>query len=200
MGGRGVYLVGKRRKCLQVSNVRKGNGNLASLGVVETAYFISFGAQVLWTGSFCAAHPVQTRDTARSRDETRQRIAYKRVTNRIHVTDIIRALLSAMFMGEHNSDIRASRIYNLSDDLPESRLTVMQQAAELFASRRVSLNPKLRQKAQGTSPRTARRHIEVKLVSNGRLKSELLPDWLTYPTYVEGLEGIISLPSMPWSR
>jgi nucleoside-diphosphate-sugar epimerase len=122
------------------------------------------------------------------------------VTNRIHLADIARAILNAISKN-NKQGMAKSRIYNLSDDLPESRNAVMQHAAKLLASRNVSLESE-QVSGHSSTPRgrAARRNTEWKLVSNKRLKDELLPDGLKYPTYVEGLQAILDQPNMPWSR
>ena len=48
-----------------------------------------------------------------------------------------------------------------------------------------------------SSARSSRRGTEVKLVSNARMKQELIFE-LTYPTYSEGLNAIFLDPASPW--
>ena len=174
-------------------------------------------------------------------------------TNRIHSVDLARAVILAMFnTNEHDNDkdnndndeissnngnnysnsmtgtvkttMTKIRIYNLSDDLPESRLVVLSYALKLLASIGISNANTItnthssnndddkkegkRRKITTTNltsskstTRQSRRLTESKIVSNRRMKEELLsPGSLQYPTYREGLYDIFNNPTTPWRQ
>ena len=112
------------------------------------------------------------------------------VANRIHSTDIARAVLASMFQESPESH----RVYNLADDLPESRRVVMDYAYHLFQSADIQ-TPVFQKSSNSNSSksiRSRRRKVERKLVSNQRMREELLEqDGLLYPTYREGLNDIL---------
>jgi nucleoside-diphosphate-sugar epimerase len=114
-------------------------------------------------------------------------------TNRIHVDDLAAAVVSAM-------DQRASGIYNLADDEPASRDTVLQYAKELLETKvGVSIIAQQQEDAkQATSnDRNSRRSKDQKRVSNERMRRDLLPI-LRHPTYREGLLAILQETKNPW--
>ena len=143
------------------------------------------------------------------------------ITNRIHVKDLARAVIAAMTRqctgstdddeedNNNKTKQRSVSVYNLADDLPESRDTVMTYAAQLLESINVTVptrnnsnrsNITTSSATPSSTRRTQRRSTELKLVSNSRMKKELLAEeGLLYPTYVEGLQAILTLPDMPWS-
>jgi nucleoside-diphosphate-sugar epimerase len=142
------------------------------------------------------------------------------ITNRVHSQDIARAIVACMTRNKNDKDNdnddnpsprrRRGRIYNLADDLPAPREEVMRHAADLLESVGVSLvppeaaaPPTIPQAPSSTSTTTTvrerRRQTDRKLVSNQRMKDELLPDHrLLYPTYREGLQAILMEPNTPW--
>ena len=145
-------------------------------------------------------------------------------TNRIHSTDLARGVLSGMCKEIDNEDDKVDklvRIYNLADNLPESRSVVLNYAQNLLASigidqdylgnanettdvsvkstKSVSSDKKLPSRSSRTRQR--RREKESKLVCNQRMMKELFPDDdLLFPTYREGLHAIINDPTTPWQR
>lgn len=133
------------------------------------------------------------------------------ITNRIHSYDIARAIVGSMKQFGTCNDSRQSRIYNLADDEPASRSVVLNYAADLLQSIGVPLTvqvPNLEVEKntmnilQSPSKRERRRLSDHKLVSNQRMKNELLgpEEGLLYPTYREGLRAILNDPSTPWQQ
>jgi len=117
------------------------------------------------------------------------------VTNRVHETDVARAIVSAM-------EKQCSGIYNLGDDEPEARSVVMDYAADLLASNGMAPSTPIASsiKASSAMPpskRTLRRTTERKLVKNDKMKAELV-DHLSYRTYKEGLEAILQDRRNQW--
>ncbi|MGI9378055.1 MAG: SDR family oxidoreductase [Methyloligellaceae bacterium] len=102
------------------------------------------------------------------------------VFNRIHVTDIARALFAST-----NSDAN-SEIYNLTDDEPAPPQDVVAYAAELLG---VEAPPLVSFEDADLSPMGRSFYGENKRVSNARIKQQLNLD-LLYPTYREGLRAI----------
>lgn len=105
------------------------------------------------------------------------------------------------------SPSRTPQIYNLADDEPAPRADVMEYAADLLASIGVTLEQAKQLKNGETAEpppstkRERRRQTDRKLVSNERMKKELLgPNGLTYSTYKEGLEAILKDPTTPWQK
>jgi hypothetical protein len=116
------------------------------------------------------------------------------VTNRIHSLDIARAVLASMNKEDKNIPFR---MYNLADDLPESRAVVLEHGAELLQSIGVTVKEPAKP-TDTTSTRGRRRLLDRKLVSNQRMREELISDGLLFPTYKEGLEAILKDPTTPW--
>ena len=116
------------------------------------------------------------------------------ITNRIHETDVARAIVASMIMA---SQLKGCRLYNLSDDEPETRTIVMQYATELLESIGVDISIKETPYSFSSSTRPKRRGTDVKRVSNKRMKRELTGE-MVYPTYREGLTAIFKSPSSPW--
>lgn len=116
--------------------------------------------------------------------------------SRIHSYDVARAIASSMAQQYGHF-----RVFNLADDEPTSRSHVMTYAAELLESIGVPLSHAEVENAP-TTKRARRRQAERKLVSNERMKEELLgmlkPPGLVYPTYREGLQKILYDPTTPW--
>jgi nucleoside-diphosphate-sugar epimerase len=168
--------------------------------------------------SLATAATVATSDPARTKHD---------LINRIHITDLARAVVSSMIVGSIplDGDKQPSsnvRVYNLADDLPESRQVVIQYAMDLLESKGLLLpqnEPNQENEEKGdsntqqaisrdaqttsssSSPRRGRRRFDCKRVSNQRMKQELLIKQdlaLLYPTYREGLDHILSDPTAPW--
>jgi hypothetical protein len=124
------------------------------------------------------------------------------VTNRIHEVDLAASIVSSMLKDvEDDKEAPYFRVYNVADDLPESRRVVMEYAARLLHDKGADLSnagTKDRKPTNlDTTKRSRRRIQDRKLVSNARLKEELLPA-LSYPTYKEGLGQILLHPKAPW--
>ena len=138
-------------------------------------------------------------------------------TNRIHTHDIARAIVASMNrQSSDDAERRPSRIYNLADDEPEERSVVLQYAADLLQSIGVELmtvvvedddddndykSSSQQQSVESLTKRQRRRLSDRKLVSNQRMKSELLLEDagdLTYPSYREGLTAILNDSRTPW--
>jgi hypothetical protein len=135
-----------------------------------------------------------------SRRESKSTVAK---TNRIHAADIARAVITAMFCQNELPKGTSFRIYNLADDEPESRDVVLKYANDLLLSIGVALPQNINKDlpTNMSKRRQSRRQQERKLVSNKRLKQELLlPNGLEleYPTYREGLKAILNDPHAPW--
>jgi hypothetical protein len=142
-------------------------------------------------------------------------------TNRIHSIDLARGVFSGMFQEIKKKDeLKYSevRIYNLADNLPESRSVVLSYAQELLASTGIdqrkfeedtigvtttNKNPAASGKTLSRSSmrRQKRRERESKLVCNKRMREELFKgDDLKFPTYREGLYAIFNDPTTPWQQ
>ena len=146
-------------------------------------------------------------------------------TNRIHCIDLARGVLSGMFEGANYKDSKLEysgvRIYNLADNLPESRSIVLSYAQELLASigidqyafkdeNETSEMTKITKppgksdvivSSRSSITRQKRRERESKLVCNRRMREELFPcDGLLFPTYREGLDAIFNDPITPWQQ
>jgi hypothetical protein len=124
------------------------------------------------------------------------------VTNRVHEVDLAAAIVSSMLKeDEDGTETPVFRVYNVADDLPESRRTVMEYAARLLHDMGADLAMVGKKDRKPThldsTPRSRRRIKDQKLVSNARLKEELLSS-LAYPTYKEGLAQILLYPEAPW--
>lgn len=130
------------------------------------------------------------------------------VTNRIHTQDLSRAVLSCMIkshvscQSERSEPIGNCDVFNLADDLPESRSVVLGYARDLLTTAglfNTSILSESKFDATVTSNRARRRETDEKRVSNRRMKDILLDgDGLIYPTYKEGLAQIFRQPSEPW--
>jgi hypothetical protein len=120
------------------------------------------------------------------------------ITNRIHEYDVAKAILAAM-------EANCVGVYNLSDDEPENREVVMQEAATLLKT--IGREPPapdvvqatLRQSGSGSSSsgRGQRRSSDTKLISNKRMKESLISE-LTFPTYRQGLRAILEDKRNAW--
>ena len=109
------------------------------------------------------------------------------VTNRIHESDVARAIVSGMRQS-------STGVFNLSDDVPEKRSVVSAYAAKLFQSIHVDLPSATTER---TSERSRRRTSEHKLVSNKRMKQELISE-LMFPSYESGLLSILHNKNCAW--
>ncbi|KAL7566568.1 hypothetical protein ACA910_000636 [Epithemia clementina (nom. ined.)] len=142
-------------------------------------------------------------------------------TNRIHEDDLCRAVVASMLQWKPSSttclskDVQNVEIYNLADDLPESRQVVMEYAAGLLATLdgggfvcRDAGNTIEPQQAQSTtlieskqSVRARRRVRDQKRVDNSKMKQNLLNGTsLLFPSYKEGLQSILHHPLAPWNN
>jgi hypothetical protein len=122
----------------------------------------------------------------------------------------------------------SGRIYNLADDDPAPRSVVLAYAADLLESigqLRLRTDPAESSSSSSTTmtdappptpttttgsltttgstmmttTRERRRQTDRKLVSNRRMKQELVPEF-TYPSYREGLKAILMDPNTPWQQ
>ncbi|GAX21965.1 hypothetical protein FisN_16Hh044 [Fistulifera solaris] len=123
------------------------------------------------------------------------------ITNRIHTHDLSRAVVACMrkSLGESRK-MGDCEIFNLADDLPESRVVVLNYARDLLQTEglwdNTTDNTVLPSK---TSNRARRRETEEKRVCNRKMKEILLDGTeLIFPTYKEGLRHILEQPSEPW--
>ncbi|GAX26218.1 hypothetical protein FisN_16Lh044 [Fistulifera solaris] len=124
------------------------------------------------------------------------------ITNRIHTHDLSRAVVECMRKSRigDESSMGDCEIFNLADDLPESRAVVLKYARDLLQSGglwdNTTDNMVLPSK---TSNRARRRETEEKRVCNRKMKKILLDGTnLIFPTYKEGLRHILEQPSEPW--
>jgi hypothetical protein len=88
--------------------------------------------------------------------------------------------------------------FNVADDLPESRRTVMDHAVRLLQEIGVDVSVGSDGSTVDGTGRSRRRGQDRKLVSNKKMKEVLLPA-LRYPTYREGLSQIVKHPGAPWN-
>lgn len=125
-------------------------------------------------------------------------------TNRIHTHDIARAIVASMVTccsDSRGKNTPLDLVYNLADDEPAPRSLVLNYAADLLQG--ILPNREFEVEAPSASTTTTRRErrrlSDRKLVSNRRVKEELLPNFI-YPTYREGLEAILLNPDTPWNQ
>lgn len=104
---------------------------------------------------------------------------------RIHRDDIARAVLAGMIC----ADVGV-RVFNLADDVPAPSADVIAEAARLLG---VPAPPEVAFEAAwaGMSPMARSFWAENRRVSSARTKAVLGISWL-YPSYVEGLAGILA--------
>jgi nucleoside-diphosphate-sugar epimerase len=129
------------------------------------------------------------------------------LTNRIHEVDLAACVVASMLLEKEKekSDIinplsascSCATIYNLADDQPESRGTVLEYASDLLKSIKVKVQTRSAVADTDMSVRARRRRTDVKRVGNQKMKDVLLSQ-LRYPTYKEGLEAILNDPDSPW--
>jgi nucleoside-diphosphate-sugar epimerase len=105
------------------------------------------------------------------------------VFSRIHVEDIVSALLASM------ARPNPGQVYNLCDDAPAPPQDVITYAAQLLG---LDLPPPIAFEKAQLSPMAASFYADNRRVSNARAKAEL--GWrLRYPSYREGLEALWAL-------
>lgn len=123
-------------------------------------------------------------------------------TNRVHERDIARAVLASMNQHSIDNQSPGFRLYNLADDEPEMRRVVMEYAtAKLRKNVSIPPDPKEPYGRAWTRERMTRRGVDSKLVSNARMKQELLcEEGLDFPTYREGLADIIQCNKDQWKE
>jgi len=121
------------------------------------------------------------------------------VTNRIHMHDLAAAVVASMNRHSHDGVNKSCcNIYNLADNLPESRTIVMAYAQHLLESIGATV-PEAQQAQSNKNGRSARRRTDQKRVCNRKMKNELLLGaTLKYPTYKEGLAAILHDRANPW--
>lgn len=117
------------------------------------------------------------------RDGKSQRIIKAgQVFNRIHVDDIATTLLASL------DRPRAGAIYNVTDDEPTPPQVVTEHAAALTG---LPLPPEVDFETADLSPMARSFYGENKRVRNRLIREELGVD-LAYPTYREGLAGLVA--------
>ncbi len=102
------------------------------------------------------------------------------VFSRIHVDDIVAALLASLSRG-------APGIYNITDDLPAPGEAVTAHAARLLG---LSVPPLEPLETAALSPMGRAFYAECRRVANGKMSREIGLD-LRYPTYIEGLQACL---------
>ena len=119
----------------------------------------------------------------RLRDGTARRLVKPgQVFSRIHVDDLVRALMAALARPERPG------AYNLCDDEPAPAHQVTAYAARLLG---IEPPPEERFDGAALSPTARRFWAESKRVSNARAKAAL--GWRpSYPTYREGLAAVLA--------
>lgn len=118
------------------------------------------------------------------------------VTNRIHIEDLAATIVASMM--QHSPTDRDREVYNVADDLPETRTKVMDYARNLLLTKGFSV-PDESRTSDEPSRRTTRRLRESKRVSNEKMKASLRQT-LKYPTFVEGLAAILENTDTPWQQ
>lgn len=113
--------------------------------------------------------------------EARRIIKPGQVFNRIHVADIAASIAAGI------ASPNGSRVYNVTDDEPGPPQDVVAFGAELL---RLPVPTGLDFTTADLTPMARSFYSESKRVSNARLKQELGVT-LKYPTYREGLRGIL---------
>jgi nucleoside-diphosphate-sugar epimerase len=109
------------------------------------------------------------------------------VFNRIHVTDIARAVAAAIDQPEQ------AGIYNVTDDLPAPPQDVVAYAAQLLG---VPPPPEQAFDPDQLSPMAVSFYAENKRVSNQKLKENLKMQF-QYPTYREGIAALVADDDKP---
>lgn len=103
----------------------------------------------------------------------------EQIFSRVHVDDIVTGVIAAL-------DAPAGA-YNLSDDLPTSQNALIEEACRLL---HVKQPPLLTLEEADLSPMARGFYAENRRVANGKAKRVL--GWrLLYPTYREGLRGLL---------
>ena len=129
--------------------------------------------------------------------------------NRIHVGDIADAVVQSMLkmeVKEEEEEEESWVVYNLCDDCPAPRGEVMAYARELLDAEKKRLSTTTTAASSEAAEaevdvgrvRAERRASEHKRVANARMKQQLLPGGLRYPTYKEGLKALHSGDSYPF--
>lgn len=169
----------------------------------ETDYYAIFRCAGIYGPGRSALHTVVAKRSREGdwiiRNETLSETGASNLTNRIHSTDLARAVVSWM-MNAQRFGIAASRqVFNLADDMPEDREVVMGYAHDLLVAycnenevdlgRFVSASPSMTTREK---ERTRRRRSDQKRVNNTLMKDMLLgEEGLIYPTYKEGLQSLL---------
>ena len=105
--------------------------------------------------------------------------------SRIHVQDIVAALLASMSAPKHEQ--ATAKIYNLADDLAAPSQEVIKYACEMLG---IEPPPLLPYEETDMAPITRSFYADNKRIRNDRMKNDLGIS-LKYPTYKEGLAGCL---------
>jgi hypothetical protein len=181
-------------------------GNARSYLAVEPKFQYVFRCAGIYDSTRSALHTlykegnVKTTNNDSTKNTTTTTTTTTNVTNRIHSLDIAKAVVAAMLMTSLSSSSSSSRIYNLADQHPATRNEVFDYGSTLFASAGIPI-PSSSSTTDAPTGRARRRQFERKLVSNRRMRDELLSEpEMTYPTYEEGLQAILKDPDTPWNK
>ena len=115
-------------------------------------------------------------------------------TSRIHLDDIARAIVASMLL-PNQQQLSTIEIYNLADDEPAPRDTVMDYAISLVVDDELMNKPdEVMIPKDKIGERAKRRGRERKRICNAKMKKQLLRshDKMKFPTYREGLPSILS--------
>lgn len=105
------------------------------------------------------------------------------MVNRIHVQDIVAAILRAL------EQPHKAGIYNLADDMPAPPQDVLHYAADMLGLVRP---PEISYNEAGLSDMALSFYTEAKRITNHKAKQVL--NWqLQYPTYKEGLKAVLKV-------
>ena len=91
-------------------------------------------------------------------------------------------------------------MYNLADDCPAPRGEVMTYAEKLLNITEDGATCSTEVNVDADNMRARRRASEHKRVNNTKMRQQLLPDGLRYPSYKEGLRAILCGDTYPFGQ